>query len=136
MIAEKAKKATALMQLFAQARLPKQKQAIAEQLDQIFPDIRCAYHNQKQGFYKGEGLLVYYLEDRVKRVPHALLHGASIVVAFQASGLGIVKKHQHQVKTFSPNTVVELQSAGLFNKLKGQEAMRLSRWKRIGTDWL
>ena len=84
-VVQKAKEATVLVQQLHYTQDPRKRQSIVELLNQLWPSIRCRYDEDM-------GLKVWYLGDRVHRLPRALAFSASYVEVVQPDGRARVLK--------------------------------------------
>ncbi len=121
-IAGKARHLSTLMQRFHQVQTNGEKEQIAKRASELFPDIGCKYDPLV-------GLVVYYHEDRVIRLPTAFEHSAGLILRVQKDGQALVMKSRE-----SPVGVLVPASEMLVEL--GGRIERKSRWERIADgDW-
>lgn len=84
-VAQKAKEATVLIQQLHATQDPLKRETIVTLLNGLWPSIRCRFDEMGQ-------LRVWYLGDRVKRLPRALNFAAHYVEAVQPDGSAYIVK--------------------------------------------
>ena len=122
--ADKAKRATVLVQRYVQVKTEGEKESCIEHLNSIFPNIRCRHHPK-------EGMTVFYLEDKVKDLPRALAHTASVILKVGINGQAKVTKNR-----FGESGQV-IPATDLLAEL-GEAVPRRSVWQRLAEedDWI
>lgn len=123
-LGSKAEHVVMLLQRYARVHNEVEKESTVVLLNELFPDIRCRHGKN--------GLEVFYLEDRVQKLPKALNYAASLVLVVRRDGTArVAKSNWASDEATSPGSIVP---ANDLLPLLGVKPARQSRWTLLGAD--